>query len=232
MLLADAPVDLVRLDQQRAAQARQVPGSVAFAYRIAVIGAHRSPGAITIGEVCTNPRLEAPGRPLDGDIGERRGLLPMFAEGPTQQRPQQVADPLHQPPCSCGMNRVCSTVGSNDRTSLPGLPSPLKATARKPLPVSCRKRSSASATALESATSNSCRVSPVRSITIWTAMCRLLLTHQSVAYSAKLAMAIALAPSAVVLTLMSKDGYGRGDFSTAAAKSFRASAPVNQGCAV
>src|SRR5262245_17635520 len=193
MLIADTPVDLVRLDQQGAAQARQVPGPVAFAHGVAVIGPHRSPGAIAICEMCANARLEAPGRPLDGDIGERRGLLPMLAEGPTQQRPQQVANPLHQPPCSCGMNRVCSAVGSNFSTSLPGLPSPLRATARKPLPVNCRKRSSASATAFESATSNSCRVSPVRSITIWTAMCTLLLTYQRVAYSPKLALAIARA---------------------------------------
>src|SRR5262249_6523649 len=47
--------------------------------------------------------------------------------------------------------------------------------------------------AFESATSNSCRVSPVRSITIWTAMCTLLLTYQRVAYSPKLALAIARA---------------------------------------
>src|SRR5262249_31495607 len=194
----------MRLDQQRPAQARQIPGPVALAHGVAVIGPYRSPGAIAIGKMCTNTRLEAPGRPLDGDIGERRGLLTMLAEGPMQPRPQQVANPLHQPPCSCGMNRVCSTVGSNFSTSLPGLPSPLRATARKPLPVNCRKRSSASATAFESATSNSCRVSPVRSITIWTAMCTLLLTHQRVAYSPKLAMAIALARGAVVLTLMSK----------------------------
>jgi len=35
-------------------------------------------------------------------------------------------------------------------------------------------------------------------------MCTLLLTHQRLAYSPKLAMAIALALAAVVLTLMSK----------------------------
>src|SRR5581483_1982406 len=71
-----------------------------------------------------------------------------------------------------------STVGSNLSSTLPGLPPLPSATARKPLPVRWRKRSSASATALESATSNSCRVSPVRSITIWIAIVALLVTHE------------------------------------------------------
>ena len=110
MLRAHARVDLVRLAQQRVTQARQVPGRVALTDRIAVVGPHRRPGAVAVGEVRAEPRLEALGRSLDGDIGERRRLSPMLAEGPMQKDPQQVANPLHQPPCSCGMNRVCSTL--------------------------------------------------------------------------------------------------------------------------
>src|SRR5207237_9661618 len=125
---------------------------------VTVGGPQGTPSAVAVGETVAEPGLEASGRSFDDDIGERRRLLPMLAEGPAEQDPQEIANPLHQPPCSCGMNRVCSTCGSNLPTILPGLPSPLNATARKPLPVSCRKRSSARATASESATSNSCLV--------------------------------------------------------------------------
>src|SRR5436190_6917879 len=176
VLRAHARVNLLRLAKQGAAEAGQIPRRIPLADRVAVGGPHGRPGAVTVGEIGAEPGLEASGRSFDEDIAERRRLLPMLAEGPTEQDPQEVANPLHQPPCSCGMNKVCSTCGSNLPTSLPGLPSPLSATARKPLPVSCRKRSSARATASESATSNSCLVSPVRSITIWTAIFALLLT--------------------------------------------------------
>ena len=39
-----------------------------------------------------------------------------------------------QPPRSCGMKRVSSTVASNSRSKLPGRPSFASATARKPFP--------------------------------------------------------------------------------------------------
>src|SRR5262245_606601 len=179
MLVAHLGVDRMALAQQRGAQAGELPGAVPLAEGVAVGGAERRPGAVAVGEMHAEARLETPVRPLNDDVDECRCVSPILAEGPPEQGPQNLADTVHQPPCSCGMNRVCSTCGSNLRSSFPGPPSRPRATARKPLPVRSRNRSSASATALESALSNSCRVSPVRSITIWTAMfLRSLLTHQ------------------------------------------------------
>src|SRR5262245_26514931 len=179
MLVAHLRIERMTLAQERGAQAGEVPGGVPLAEGVAVRGAERRPGAIAVGEMHADARLETPVRPFDDDVDERRCVSPILAEGPPEQGPQNLADTVHQPPCSCGMNRVCSTCGSNLRSSLPGPPSRPRATARKPLPVSSRNRSSARVTVLESALSNSCRVSPVRSITIWTAMSlRSLLTHQ------------------------------------------------------
>src|SRR5580704_2872159 len=105
---------------------------------------------------------------------------PASSEGVVLQRPQNAAHEEHQPPCKCGTNRVSSTSLSNLPSSLPGLPSPLNAAARKPALVNWRNRSSASATACASVTSNSWRESPKRSITMWT---RLVLAFRSRLFS-------------------------------------------------
>ena len=51
-------------------------------------GGARHPRFVFERELSFEARLEALRRSLDGDIGERRRLSPMLAEGPTQQDPQ------------------------------------------------------------------------------------------------------------------------------------------------
>src|SRR5262249_17560265 len=132
------------------------------------------PRPIAVRELRAQARFQAPPAALDGDTSESPRFAPLFAEGPAQKGSQDILHGSHQPPCSCGMNRLCSTVGSKSRINFPGLPSLPSATARKPLPVSSLKRCSASATALTSDESNSCRVSADRSITICTPISLLL----------------------------------------------------------
>src|SRR5439155_21268308 len=102
MLLAHLCVDPMPLTQQSDAKAAEVPRGVPLAEGVAVGRAERRPSAVAIGELRPEPRLEALMRPFDDDVRERRCVSPMLAEGPPEQGPQYLANPLHQPPCSCG----------------------------------------------------------------------------------------------------------------------------------
>src|ERR1700692_1020865 len=82
--------------------------------------------------------------------------------GAGRQRNANVRAKLRpdHPPWSRGMNSVSSAVGSK-AFMISLLPPPRRLAAVKPAPVSSWNRLSASATALTSAGSNWCRVSPV-----------------------------------------------------------------------
>src|SRR6185503_124074 len=102
MLLAHLRVDRMPLAQQGDANAADVPCRVPLAEGVAVGRAERRPGAVAVGKMHADPGLETPVRSLDDDVRERRCVSPMLAEGPPEQGPQNLADTVHQPPCSCG----------------------------------------------------------------------------------------------------------------------------------